>query len=79
MKWIRFSFLWLAMIFLSCNNGNETDTLRGGEKDPSVMQPPSEAITDSTRIVNDSVIVPDITPDNGKPVGKSDSIQLNKH
>jgi hypothetical protein len=67
------------MIFLSCNNGDETDTFRGGEKDPPVIQPPSDAITDPTRLVNDSMIVPDVTPGNGKPVGESDSIQLNKH
>jgi len=79
MKWIKFPFLSLAVIFIACNNGNEGDNFNGGEKDPSVMQPPSDAITDSTRIVNDSVIVPDLTPGNGKPVGKSDSIQLNKH
>jgi hypothetical protein len=42
------------------------------------MQPPSDAIPDSTRLVNDSVIVPDTTPGNGSQVGASDSIQRNK-
>jgi len=59
----------------ACNDNNNS----GGEKDPSVMQPPSDAIPDSTRLVNDSVIVPDTTPGNGRQVGQSDSIQKNKH
>jgi hypothetical protein len=42
------------------------------------MQPPSDVIPDSTRLVNDSVIVPDTTPDNGSQVGASDYIQRNK-
>lgn len=81
-SWIRrASFLLMifsAAIFLSACN-NSSDDYSGGEKDPSTMQPPSQAIPDSTRLVNDSVIVPDTTKGNGKQVGKSDSIQKNKH
>lgn len=36
---------------------NETDTVSAGN--PAVVHPPTETITDSTKIVNDSVIVPD--------------------
>ena len=71
------NFLVLALIFgmAACNNSNSG----GDEKDPSTVQPPSENIPDSTKIVNDSVIVPDTTPGNGHQVGKSDSIQKSKH
>jgi hypothetical protein len=64
--------------FAACNNDSDSNaTQSGGEKDPSVTQPPSEAIIDSTKIVNDSVIVPDTTPGNGRQVRQSDSIQKN--
>lgn len=62
-------------VIIACNNSNSDAEL----KDPSTVQPPSEAIPDSTKLVNDSVIVPDTTPGNGKQVGKSDSIQKAKH
>jgi NDP-sugar pyrophosphorylase family protein len=60
----------------ACNNDNDN---AGAEKDPSVMHPPSEAIPDSTKLVNDSVIQPDVIPGNGSQVVKSDSIQKNKN
>jgi hypothetical protein len=66
------TWLIIAFLFAACSNNN------GGEKDPSTVHPPSEAIPDSTRLVNDSVIVPDTMPGNGSQVGKSDSIQRNK-
>lgn len=66
-----FSVVLLAAV--SCNNGGVE------EKDPSITHPPSEAIPESTKLVNDSVIVPDTTPGNGKQVGNSDSIHQNKH
>lgn len=69
---VLFSFLMLQ----ACNDGNDRNDAE--MKDPSVMQPPSDAIPDSTRLVNDSVIVPDATPGNGKQVGQSDSIQKNR-
>jgi hypothetical protein len=37
---------------IACNNSSDTEL-----KDPSVVHPLSEAILDSTRLVNDSVIV----------------------
>ena len=55
------------------DNTNRTDG--GGENDPSVVHPPSEAIPDSMQLVNDSVIMPDTRPGNGSQVGASDSIQ----
>ena len=60
-------------IFCSACNSGETE-----QKDPSEVHPPSEAIPDSTRLVNDSVIVPDTTPGNGSQVGRSDSLQRRK-
>ncbi|MBD0289111.1 MAG: hypothetical protein ICV79_27385 [Flavisolibacter sp.] len=65
-------FLALFFTFCACNEN------RGGEKDPSVMQPPSEDIPDSIKIVNDSVITPETTPGNGSQVGRSDSIRRNR-
>ena len=67
-----FAVLVTSWLILGCNNND------GGEKDPSVMQPPSEAIPDSMKIINDSVIGPDTTPGNGKNAGNSDSIQKNR-
>jgi hypothetical protein len=69
----RYALVLLAFISLqACNVSNNNS---GGEKDPFVMQPPSDAIQDSTKLVNDSVIVPDTTSGNGRQVGQSDSIQ----
>ena len=70
--------LGLALVTQACNNDNNNETTNS-EKDPSIMQPPSDAIPDSMKLVNDSVIVPDTTPGNGAQVGKSDSIQKAKH
>jgi hypothetical protein len=65
----------VLLAFMSLQACNDGDNNSGGEKDPSVMQPPSDAIPDSMKLVNDSVIVPDTTPGNGRQVGQSDSIQ----
>ncbi|MER3470479.1 MAG: hypothetical protein C4330_03885 [Chitinophagaceae bacterium] len=73
----RALYFLLAISFAACNNSR--DTYSGGEKDPSTVQPPAQAIPDSTKLVNDSVIVPDTTPGNGHQVGKNDSIQIHKH
>ena len=56
-----FSLLLLLGAFASCGNGQTDAEL----KDPAEVHPPSEAITDSTKIVNDSVIVPDVSGDTG--------------
>jgi hypothetical protein len=58
----------------ACNDSSSDAEL----KDPSTVHPPSETIPDSTRLVNDSVIVPDIKVDNDRQIGKSDSIQKTK-
>jgi hypothetical protein len=71
-KWL-FGFLVTGMV--ACNNTSSETEL----KDPSTVHPPSEAIPDSTRLVNDSVIVADTTRGNGSQVGKSDSMQKSKH
>jgi len=70
--------LCVALFFAlsACNDGtNNNNSNNGAEKDPSVVQPPSEAIPDSMKIVNDSVISPDTVPGNGSQVGNSDSMQ----
>lgn len=61
----------VAASVIACNNSASDSQL----KDPSTVQSSSYAITDSTKLVNDSVIVPDTTPGNGRQAGKSDSIQ----
>ena len=71
-------FFGLALALQACNDSNNNSGA-STEKDPSVMQPPSEAIPDSTKLVNDSVIVADTTPGNGAQVGASDSIRKAKH
>jgi hypothetical protein len=61
-----------AFIFLvACTNGNNDAQL----KDPSTVHPPSEAITDSTKLVNDSVIVPDTQSKVNARAGTRDSVQ----
>lgn len=63
--------LFMSIGFAACgdnNNRNDAEL-----KDPSVTQPPSEAIPDSTKIVADSVIV----PNNGRQVGASDTLRRN--
>jgi hypothetical protein len=61
-----FYFLVPAMLIISCNNAadadNNTDTTQNLE-DPALVQPPTENLPDSMRIVNDSVIVPDTARD----------------
>lgn len=69
MKFLSLIFV-LVLGLQACNSG---DT--GVEKDPAVVHPPSEAIPDSAKLVNDSVIMPDTQPNNGSQVGNSDSIR----
>jgi len=66
--------LALTTVLAACNNSSDSDL-----KDPATVQPPSEAIPDSTRLVNDSVIVPNTNGSNGHQVGKSDSLEKTKH
>ena len=63
----------LGAVISSCGDGNDRNDAE--LKDPSVVHPPSEAIPDSAKLVNDSVIMPDVAPNNGSQSGGSDSIQ----
>ena len=45
--------LALTTALVACNNTSDTNL-----KDPATVQPPSEAILDSTRLVNDSLLFP---------------------
>lgn len=64
-----FCLLLLVGTVVSCGN-NQTDAEL---KDPATVHPPSEAIPDSTTIVNDSVIVPNVTPDSGSQSRSNDT------
>jgi hypothetical protein len=44
-----------AILMTACNDGDDRNT----DKDPATVQPPEEAIPDSAKIINDSLIVPD--------------------
>jgi hypothetical protein len=63
----------LGAVVSACGDGNDRNDAE--LKDLSVVHPPSEAIPNSTKLVNDSVIMPDVTPNNGSQSGGSDSIQ----
>lgn len=63
--------LFATVFVAACNNNTEgnsregdttTDTSAGN---PAAVQPPSEAIPESTKLVNDSVIVPKVAPSSG--------------
>lgn len=63
--------LFATVLMVACNNNGEgnnrqadttTDTSAGN---PAAVQPPSEAITESTKVVNDSVVVPKVAPSSG--------------
>ena len=73
---MRVLIIFFSLLFTmqSCGNDSSENTV---EQDPSSVHPPSEAIPDSTKLVNDSVIVPDTVPEKSQ-VGGSDSLQKNK-
>lgn len=60
-----------TFILVACNNDAEGDTPENdtlsdtSAGNPAVVHPPSEAITDSTQLVNDSVVVPKTAPSSG--------------
>ena len=54
--------------------GEKNDRNDAVLKDPAV----TETMPDSTKIVADSVIVPDTVPNNGRQVGASDSLHHNR-
>lgn len=58
----------------ACNN-NEGTTNNG---DPNKVHPVSETLPDSTKLVGDSVIMPNTVPNNGKP-GTDDDSSKNNH
>jgi hypothetical protein len=66
---MRYFLYFVAAFGILASCGTNDDQTDAELKDPAVVHPPSEAIPDSTKLVNDSVIVPDITP------GTSDSTQ----
>lgn len=74
MRIYKIGVLALAVFVASCGNNEDKADL----KDSSTVHPPSEAIPDSTKLVGDSVIMPDTVPGNGSQVGNSDSIQRQK-
>jgi hypothetical protein len=61
------------LVITACNNSNNEDDAE--MKDPTETQTVSEAIPDSMKLVNDSVIVPGVAPNNGVSTGKADSAQ----
>lgn len=63
--------LFMSLFLAACNNNAEGEQEAGdtatdtGAGNPAAVHPPSEAITDSTQLVNDSVVVPKIAPSSG--------------
>ena len=60
------AFIGLALLFFvaSCNDANtnkedNTDSIE--ETDPAIMQPPADALPDSVKLINDSIIIRDST------------------
>ena len=70
MKKILLSLTTL-LVLAACNNSNNEDEAE--MKDPTETQPVSDAIPDSMALAKDSVIVPDVTPNNGTQTGRGDS------
>ncbi|MEJ7676619.1 MAG: membrane lipoprotein lipid attachment site-containing protein [Segetibacter sp.] len=64
----------IVFALAACNNNNEG---ANSNEDPNKVQPVSEALPDSTKLVNDSVIMPDTVPNNGKPGTHDDSSRKN--
>ena len=59
-----------AITFGACNNNNEN---AANNEDPNKVHPVSETIPDSLKLVNDSTLVPDLTPGNGSAGTNDDS------
>ena len=59
----------VALIIAGCGNNNDKAT----NEDPSKVQPVSEAIPGSLKLVNDSAIVPDKNADSSGPGTVNDS------
>jgi len=68
------SIVSVVFVLAACNSNNEG---AANNEDPNKVHPVSEALPDSTKLVNDSVIMPDTVPNNGKP-GTHDDSSKNK-
>ena len=60
----------VVFVLAACNINNDA---AANNEDPNKVHPVSETLPDSTKLVNDSVIMPDIVPNNGKPGTHDDS------
>lgn len=70
--------LFVTIVVAACNNDADNDTSNDSAAgNPSVVQPPSEALPDTMQLVNDSVVVPDTNADADVKarVGNSDSVR----
>ena len=65
--------LTTLLVITACNNSNNEEEAE--MKDPTETQPVSDAIPDSMKLVNDSGVVPDVTPNNGTKTGSGDSAE----
>lgn len=63
------SIVGIVSILTACNSNGGTNN----NEDPNKVNPVSEALPDSTKLVNNSVIMPDTVPNNGKPGTHDDS------
>lgn len=70
MKKVVVSVAGVVFVLAACSSNNDG---AANNEDPNKVHPVSEALPDSTKLVNDSVIMPDIVPNNGKPGTKDDS------
>jgi hypothetical protein len=68
----KISFIAFAAFLLSCNDGNEktNDTSDAADRPRDV----NEAVTNSTKIANDSVIVPDTNNTGPNPSAGVDTV-----
>jgi hypothetical protein len=65
--------LTTLLILAACNTSNNEDEAE--MKDPTETQPVSDAIPDSMKLMNDSVVVPDVTSNNGTQTSREDSAE----
>lgn len=63
------SIVCVVSVIVACNNNEGA----ANNEDPNEVHPVSETLPDSTKLMNDSVIMPDTVPNNGKPGTNDDS------